>query len=54
VVRATPLYHGVALERGLMLGEVGWGLLGSLAYLLALAGLGMWGAGRRIERLLLT
>lgn len=33
LVRATPLYHGVALERGLMLGEVGWGLLGNVAYL---------------------
>ena len=33
VVRATPLYHGVALERGLMLGEVGWGLLVNVAYL---------------------
>ncbi len=54
VVRATPLYHGVVLERGLMLGDVGSGLVGSLAYLLVLGGVGMWGAGRRIERLLLT
>ena len=54
VVRATPLYHGVVLERGLMLGDVGSGLVGSLAYLLVLGGGGMWGAGRRIERLLLT
>jgi hypothetical protein len=28
--------------------------VGSLAYLLVLGGVGMWGAGRRIERLLLT
>lgn len=54
VVRATPLYHGVVLERGLLLGDVHWGLLGSAAYLMVLAGLGMWGAGRRIEKLLLT
>ena len=27
VVRLTPLYQGVALERALMLGEVGWSLL---------------------------
>ena len=44
----------VVLERGLMLGDVGSGLVGSLAYLLVLGGVGMWGAGRRIERLLLT
>ena len=54
VVRATPLYHGVALERGLMLGEVGWSLLGNAAYLVALGVVGIIGASRRIERLLLT
>lgn len=54
VVRASPLYHGVVLERGLLLGEVGWGLLGSAVYLLALCAVGVWGAGRRIGRLLLT
>ncbi|MEO5608290.1 MAG: ABC transporter, partial [Ornithinibacter sp.] len=54
VVRATPLYHGVALERGLMLGEVGWGLLGHVAYLSVLGLLGVIGVARRIERLLLT
>jgi lipooligosaccharide transport system permease protein len=54
VVRATPLYHGVVLERALLLGDVHWGLLGSAAYLAALAGLGMWAAGRRVGRLLLT
>jgi lipooligosaccharide transport system permease protein len=54
VVRVTPLYHGVALERALMLGEVGWGALGHLAYLLALGGIGVIGAARRLERLLLS
>ncbi len=54
LVAATPLYQGVALERGLMLGEVGWSLLGNAAYLLALGVLGIIGASRRIERLLLT
>jgi lipooligosaccharide transport system permease protein len=54
VVWATPLYHGVALERGLMLGEVGWGLLVNVAYLLVLGVVGILGASRRIERLLLT
>lgn len=53
LVRATPLYHGVALERGLMLGEIGWGLLGHVAYLAALGLAGTLGAARRFERLLL-
>jgi len=54
VVAATPLYQGVALERGLMLGEVGWSLLGNAAYLLVLGALGIAGASRRIEKLLLA
>jgi lipooligosaccharide transport system permease protein len=54
VVRVTPLYHGVALERGLMLGEVGWSLLGNAAYLVVLGVVGIVGASRRIGRLLLT
>ena len=36
VVRVTPLYHGVALERALMLGEVGWGVLAHVGYLVVL------------------
>ncbi len=54
LVAATPLYQGVALERGLMLGEVGWPLLGNVAYLAVLGVLGVVGASRRIARLLLT
>ncbi len=54
VVAATPLYHGVALERALMLGEVGPGLLWHVGYLLALGLVGLVGAGRRIEKLLLS
>lgn len=54
VVGATPLYQGVALERALMLGEVGWGLLGHVAYLLALGAAGVVGTSRRIRTLLLT
>lgn len=53
VVQATPLYHGVALERGLMLGEVGWDLVGHAAYLLVLGVLGIVGTSRRIASLLL-
>ncbi len=53
LVRLTPLYHGVALERGLLLGEVGAGLLWHVGYLLALGLVGVLGAARRIEGLLL-
>jgi lipooligosaccharide transport system permease protein len=54
VVQATPLYHGVALERALMLGELGPGVAGHVAYLVVLGLLGVWGAARRIEKLLLS
>ena len=54
LVEVTPLYHGVALERGLMLGEIGPGLLWHVAYFLVLGGLGLLGTGRRLERLLLS
>lgn len=54
LVRLMPLYHGVEIERGLLLGDVHWGMLVSAAYLAGLAGLGLWGASRRISRLLLT
>ena len=54
VVQLTPLYHGVALERALMLGEVGPGLLVHVAYLVVMGLLGLVGTARRIEKLLLS
>ena len=54
LVQLTPLYHGVALERGLMLGEVGAALLLHVLYLAVLGLVGFVGAARRIERLLLS
>ena len=54
LVQATPLYHGVALERALMLGEVDAGALGHVGYLLVLGILGVIGTARRLERLLLS
>jgi lipooligosaccharide transport system permease protein len=54
IVQATPLYHGVALERALMLGEVGPGLLVHVVYLLVFGLAGFVGAARRIEKLLLS
>jgi lipooligosaccharide transport system permease protein len=54
LVRLTPLYHGVALERALMVGDLGWGVLGHVGYLLVLGLVGMVGTARRLERLLLS
>ncbi|NHA67807.1 ABC transporter permease [Phycicoccus flavus] len=54
LVRATPLYHGVALERALVLGEVSWGLLWHAGYLVVLGVVGVLGTSRRIGALLLT
>jgi len=54
IVQATPLYHGVALERALMLGEVGPGLLVHVLYLAVMGLLGLVGSARRIEKLLLS
>ncbi|MGZ4698123.1 MAG: ABC transporter permease [Oryzihumus sp.] len=54
VVQLTPLYHGVALERALMLGEVGPGLVVHVGYLVVMGLLGLVGTARRIEQLLLS
>jgi lipooligosaccharide transport system permease protein len=54
LVQATPLYHGVALIRDLMLGDIGWDLLAHLAYLAVMGMAGVVVAARRIDRLLLT
>jgi lipooligosaccharide transport system permease protein len=52
VVQATPLYQGVALERGLVFGELSWTMLLNAAYLLAMGLLGLKVAGRRLVTLL--
>ncbi|GAB7190638.1 ABC transporter permease [Kineococcus sp. NUM-3379] len=54
VVQATPLYHAVELERGLMLGEVGWGLLVHAAVFAVMGVGGLTFAARRLDRLLLS
>jgi lipooligosaccharide transport system permease protein len=54
LVEVTPLYHGVSLVRGLMLGEGGWGLLWHVVYLVAMGAVGVVGAARRVDRLLLS
>ena len=37
VVQLSPLYHGVALVRGVNLGQFEWAMLGHVAVLVALA-----------------
>lgn len=53
VVRCTPLYQGVELERGLTLGMVGWGQLVAVLYLVAMGLVGVYVASRRLGILLL-
>jgi lipooligosaccharide transport system permease protein len=53
VVEATPLYHGVALLRALVLGGVGLSEVGHVAYLATLGGICVVITARRLERLLL-
>lgn len=53
LVAATPLYHGVALCRALTLGELDAGLWWHVGYLLALGLVGVIGAARRLDDLLL-
>jgi lipooligosaccharide transport system permease protein len=53
VVQATPLYHAVALERGLVTGAVSPALAGHAAYLAAMGAGALWLATRRLGRILL-
>jgi lipooligosaccharide transport system permease protein len=52
LVRLTPLYQGVALERALAFGVLDWSLLFHAAYLLAMGITGVRIAGRRLTLLL--
>ena len=52
IVQLTPLYQGVVIERALVLGEVGPGLLVNVAYLVVMGAVGMRIATRRMRRLL--
>ena len=55
VAYATPLYHGVALCRGLVLGTAElWPSLGSALYLVVLTGLGYLLAQRTFRRRLVV
>ena len=52
VVRCTPLYQGVALERALVLGAVDWSSLVHATYLIVLGAIGVRIASRRLAVLL--
>jgi lipooligosaccharide transport system permease protein len=52
VVRCTPLYQGVVLERSLVIGDLHWTLLLHCAYLVAMGYLGLRVAAHRIGLLL--
>jgi lipooligosaccharide transport system permease protein len=55
VAYATPLYHGVDLCRGLVLGRISLGpALGDAVYLVALAGVGSVAAHRTFARRLVV
>jgi lipooligosaccharide transport system permease protein len=54
VVTITPLYQGVALLRGLDTGAIGPALLVHACYLGTLGVIGLFGASRRLGRLLLA
>jgi len=53
LVQLSPLYHGVAVVRGLNLGQFDWTMLAHLGVLVALALAGLAVTSRRIEGLLL-
>jgi lipooligosaccharide transport system permease protein len=52
VVQATPLYQGVALQRGLTLGLLDWTMLLHAAYLATMGVVGVRVAGSRLRLLL--
>jgi lipooligosaccharide transport system permease protein len=53
LVQAFPLYHAVALMRGLTTGVIGWPALGHVTYFVVMATLGLVVASRRLKILLL-
>lgn len=53
LVELSPLYHGVVVERALLLGEVGWGLLVHVGVLLVTGLVGLALTRRRLATLLL-
>lgn len=52
LIRLSPLYHGVELVRAAMLGIVDTSIIGHLAFLLAMGGVGVAVSARRFSRIL--
>jgi len=52
IVEITPLYHAVELIRDLTTGLPNWAMLGHVAYLVAMATIGLAVAARRMGRIL--
>jgi lipooligosaccharide transport system permease protein len=52
IVQVTPLYQGVALARGAVLGDMHWSMLLQAAYLAAMGAIGCRVAARRLGTLL--
>ncbi len=52
VVELTPMYRAVALVRELSIGAPGWASLASVAYLAAMAAIGVAIASRRLDRVM--
>jgi lipooligosaccharide transport system permease protein len=52
IIRCTPLYQGVVLERSLVVGELHWTMLLNVAYLVAVGAIGLRVATRRLGLLL--
>jgi lipooligosaccharide transport system permease protein len=54
ITRISPLYHGVELIRGFMVGVADWTMLGHAAFLVVMGLIGVAITRRRLEKLLLT
>ena len=54
ITRISPLYHGVELIRGFMLGVADVTMLGHAAFLAVMGLIGLAITSRRLEKLLLT
>lgn len=54
ITRLSPLYHGVELIRGFVLGIPDWSMVGHAAFLLVMGAIGLAITRRRLAKLLLT
>ena len=52
VALISPLFHGVQIVRALTVGVFEWSLLGHVAFLVVMTGIGLFVTSRRLEKLL--